>query len=230
MFQKRYKHPVKRQTSENEQVIIPIPAIVTKELAEKANRRVAANKQLAARNNQTSKESLLQDGFARCAYRKCSLRVDRIIRTHASGEEVAQFHYDCSNTNLKGGKCSGCFISVDLLDRAVAEYIVEFMRDPSVVDKKRQKLLADSPISKRQQQENLERRIITFHEQCAETREPLDDPQFIPSFSFQREALFFFGISVTVWRSGTKPRYEIRTDPPEMKELLSKWISRPPHS
>jgi hypothetical protein len=176
----------------------------------------------------------------------------------------------------------------------VAEYIVEFMRDPSVVDKKRQKLLADSPISKRQQrklknfntirheqiqlrtnlsramrretfdaatiaflnrelqlleqqeqeaekeladeqrvqqqQENLERRIITFHEQCAETREPLDDPQFIPSFSFQREALFFFGISVTVWRSGTKPRYEIRTDPPEMKELLSKWISRPPHS
>lgn len=286
-----HKYPVKRQTSEDEQIIIPIPAIVTKELWEKANRRVAANRQLATRTNQTSKEGLLQGGFAKCAYCKCSLHVERIVRTHASGEEVAQFHYNCSNTNLKGGKCSGCFISVDSLDKAVTEYIVEIIRDSSVVDKKIEKMLVESPISKRQQgklknlnaicheqtqlrnnlsrvmrqetfdavtiaflnrelqlleqqaqeaekeladeqrvqqqRENLERCIVKFREQCTEVRGQLDNPQFLPPFTFQREALLFLGISVTAWRSGIKPRYEIYTDHPKIMELLSKWTILP---
>src|SRR5260370_29686272 len=62
-----HKAPVRRRTTEEEQVITAIPPIVTKELAEKANRNVAANKRLATRNNKTSKDSLLRGGFAHCA-------------------------------------------------------------------------------------------------------------------------------------------------------------------
>jgi hypothetical protein len=64
-------------------------------------------------------------------------------------------------------------------------------------------------------------RIAEFHRQCQEWREKLDDPEFTPSFKFLQDAVLFFGMSVTVWKSGTKPRYEIYTDPPEIMALLS---------
>jgi len=280
-----HKQPVKRLTSEDEQVIISIPAIVTKDLFEKANRRVAQNKNLATRNNQTSRESLLRGGFAKCAYCGRSLRVKRIVDTQLSGKEVAYFYYDCDRPYLKGGgKCSGCSIPVDLLDRGVAEYIIEVIRDLSVVDKRIQQLQAKNPAHKQQQtklknlnailreqetfrnnlavemrkktlsertvaflntqltileqqeqearkdladqqrmqqkQEQLQQRIAEFHQQCQEWREKVDDSQFTLSFKFNLDAVLFFGLSVTVWRTGTEPRYEIYADPPEIMELL----------
>ncbi|TMD67238.1 MAG: hypothetical protein E6I91_07515, partial [Chloroflexi bacterium] len=281
-----HKQPVKRVTAEDEQVIISIPAIVTKDVFEKATRRIAQNKNLATRNNQTSKESLLRGGFAKCAYCGRSLRVKRVVDTQLSGKEVPYFYYDCDKPYLKGGgKCSGCSIPVDLLDRGVAEYIIELIRDPSVVDKKIRQLLAANPAHKQQQkklknlnailqeqerfqnnlaaemrrktlsektvaflntqlamleqqeqearkdladqqkmqlqQEQLQQRIAEFHRQCQEWREKVDDPQFTPSFQFNLDAVLFFGLSVTVWRKGTLPRYEIHTDPREIMELLS---------
>ena len=287
-----YKQPVKRNTSEDEQVIISIPAIITIDLFEKANRRVAQNKNLATRNNQSSKESLMRGGFAKCAYCGRSLRVKKVVDTQLSGNQVAYFYYDCDKPYLKGGgKCSGCCIPVDMLDSGVAEYIIELIRDPSIVDKKIQKLQEKNPAHKQQErkvrnlnailreqetyrinlanelrkktlsektvaflntqltdleeqeqearrdladeqrmqqkQENLERRIAEFHQQCREWREKLDDSQFTPSFQFNLDAVLFFGLSVTVWKKGTKPRYEIHTDPPEIVELLSIWVAPP---
>jgi hypothetical protein len=171
------------------------------------------------------------------------------------------------------------------LSGGVAEYILELIRDPSIVDKKIQKLQAANPAHKQQErklknlnailreqetfrnnlaiemrkktlsektvaflntqltaleeqeqqarndladeqriqlkQENLERRIAEFHERCREWREKVDDPEFTPAFKFLQDAVLFFGLSVTVWRTGTKPRYEIHTDPHEIMELLS---------
>lgn len=72
-----------------------------------------------------------------------------------------------------------------------------------------------------EKEEKLQARIAEFHQQCQLWREKLDDPQFTPSFKFLQDAVLFFGLSVTVWRKGTKPRYEIHTDPPEIVELLS---------
>src|SRR5205814_2258636 len=81
-----------------------------------------------------------------------SLRVKRVVDTQLSGKEVPYFYYDCDKPYLKGGgKCSGCSMPVDLLDRGVAEYIIELIRDPSVVDKKIRKLLAANPAQKQQQ-------------------------------------------------------------------------------
>jgi len=90
-----YKQPVKRNISEDEQVIISIPAIITIDLFEKANRRVAQNKNLATRNNQSSKESLMRGGFAKCVYCGRSLRVKKVVDTQLSGNQVAYFYYDC---------------------------------------------------------------------------------------------------------------------------------------
>ena len=281
-----HRQPVKRQTSEDEQVINTIPAIITKDLFEKANRRVAQNKNLATRDNPTSKDSLMRGGFAKCAYCGRSLRVKKIVDTQLSGKQVAYFYYDCDKPYLKGGgKCSGCSIAVDLLDSGVAEYILELIRDPSIVDKKIQQLQNANPAHKQQQrkiknlnailreqetyrinlanemrkktlsektvaflntqltaleeqeqearndladeqrmqqkQENLERCIAEFHQQCREWREKVGDSQFTPSFQYNPDAVLFFGLSVTVWKTGTKPRYEIHTDPPEIVELLS---------
>jgi len=70
-------------------------------------------------------------------------------------------------------------------------------------------------------QEDLERRIAEFHQQCQEWRELIDDPGFIPTFKFQHDAILFFGINATVWKVDHKPRYVFHKDPPEIVELLS---------
>jgi DNA invertase Pin-like site-specific DNA recombinase len=116
------------------------------------NRRVAQNKNLATRNNQTSKESLMRGGFAKCGYCGRSLRVKRVVDTNLSGKEVAYFYYDCDKPYLKGGsKCTGCCIPVDLLDSGITEYIIELIYDPSVVDKRISQLQAANPAHKQQQ-------------------------------------------------------------------------------
>jgi hypothetical protein len=80
---------------------------------------------------------------------------------------------------------------------------------------------ASPEIKNATKEEDLQQRIAEFHRQCQEWRENIDDPQFTPSFQFNLDAVLFFGLSVKVWRTGTKPRYEIYTDPPEIMELLS---------
>jgi site-specific DNA recombinase len=281
-----YKTIARRHTSEDEQVIIDIPAIVTQKLAETAQKRIAKNRQKATRNNQTSKESLLRGGFAKCAYCGTNLRVYRKINTRkTTGKEVAYFSYNCAQPYNKVGRCQGCSIAVDELDNAARAKAVAIIRDPSEVDKKIAKLITGNPnIEQRKrrlknlndirreqetlrnnlnkvmrkekldektvaflngqlgilaQQERdalkqladeqavqekynkLQERIAEFHQTCQEWREKLNDSSFTPSFQFWHDAIEFFGISVTVWRTGTKPRYEIYTDPPEIVELLS---------
>jgi site-specific DNA recombinase len=131
-----YKRIARRNTTEEEQVILRIPAIVTKELAEKAQKRVSNNKQLATRNNQTSKECLLRGGFAKCAYCGTTLRVYRQINARTNGTEKAYFSYNCAKPYNRVDLCKGCSIPVDMLDAAAWEKAVEIIRDPTEVDQK----------------------------------------------------------------------------------------------
>jgi len=275
----------RRKTTKDEQVVLLIPAIVTQELFEKARLKISQNKQLATRNNQTSKESLLRGGFAKCAYCGTTLRVFRKCETRKSGKEVLYFSYNCSRPYNTVDLCKGCSIPVDMLDAAAWEKAVEIIRDPSEVDSKiadlikqnsaaQQRLRAvktlnailkeeetyrrnlanemkktrlsertiaslnaeltvleqqeqdarrdlDDKQKMQQKQEDLERRIGEFHQQCQEWREKLDDPEFTPTFKFKHDAVLFFGINATVWRVDHKPRYLFHTDPPEIVELLS---------
>jgi site-specific DNA recombinase len=140
------KSSLKRNTDDEEQVIISIPAIVTKELALEASKRVAQNKQLATLNNQTSKECLMRGGLGRCAYCGTTIRVYRGMYTLVSGEEKFRFSYNCCKPYTREGRCSGCSIMVDELDSAVIEKIYETIRDPSEVDAKIQHLTKDNPV------------------------------------------------------------------------------------
>jgi site-specific DNA recombinase len=143
--------PIKQKTPEDKQVIVPIPAIITKDLFEKANKRNAQNKIVARRNYQGSKDCLLRGGFAKCASCGQTLYV-RHSFPEASAEESPYYYYDCGHPQLKGGgKCPGCSISVKFLDSCVAEYILELIRDSSVVDAKIQQLQAENPAQKQQQ-------------------------------------------------------------------------------
>ncbi len=152
------KRPIQKPVPPEEHIIVPVPAIVTKELWEKANRRVTSNKQLATRNNKQSKESLVRGGFARCAYCGRSLVSMPKSRARVSGELWIAYYYECqSRPHLKDGKCPGCSISVELLDNAVKEFIKKLLHNLSKVDKEIKRLLAENPMSKRRQQtiENL---------------------------------------------------------------------------
>jgi site-specific DNA recombinase len=259
-----YKRPARRNTTEDEQVIMHIPAIVTKDLFEKAQRKVSQNKQLATRNNQTSKESLLRGGFAKCGYCGTTLRIFRHWDTRKSGKEVAYFSYNCARPYNRVGLCKGCSIAVDILDLAAWEKAVEIIRDPTEVDQKiadiikqnsaaqqrqralktlnaivsekeryrnnlanemRKKRLSEATVAflntqltaleqqeqearkdladkqkMQQKQEDLERRIAEFHQQCQQWREQIDDPGFTPTFKFKQDACLFFGITATVWK------------------------------
>lgn len=131
--------------------MVRIPAIVTKELFEKAQRNVAHNKQLATRNNQASKESLLRGGFAKCGYCGTTLRVYRKCETRKSGREVAYFSYNCARPYNEVGRCYGCSIPVDLLDAAAWENAVEIIRDSTEVDREIAELIKqNSPKQQRQ--------------------------------------------------------------------------------
>ncbi len=280
-----YKRIARRITTEDEQVIFRVPAIVTKELAEKAQRKVSQNKQLATRNNQTSKESLLRGGFAKCGYCGTTLRVFRQIYTRKNGTDVAYFSYNCAKPYNRVDLCKGCSIPVDMLDAAAWEEAVKVIRDPTEVDSKiadiikqnsaaqqrqralktlnailkeeenyrnnlakemRKKTLSERTVAflnaelsaleqqehdarkdladkqkMQHKQEDLERRIAEFHQQCQQWREQIDDPGFTPTFKFKQDACLFFGITATVWKVDHRPRFLIHTDPPEIVELLS---------
>ena len=131
---------------------MPVPAIVTKELWEKAHRRAPINKKIAPRNKKVSKDCLLQGGFAKCGY--CGLTASPIPKSYilTSGEETSHFSYKCPRLNVGFGKCPGCVISVDLLDKDVKEYIKKLLHDRSKAGKQIKRLLAENPISKQQQQ------------------------------------------------------------------------------
>ena len=159
------KKSIRQVNPVHEQVIIPIPAIVTIDLFEKANRRVSQNKQLSTRNNQSSKDTLMRGGLAKCAYCGHALRIQKYYQTRlSSGNEVVYFFYDCDKCLLKKGKCHGCAIPVDTLDSGVAEYILEAIRDPSEVDKKIRKLQEDNPAHK-QEQKKLQNLNTILHDQ-----------------------------------------------------------------
>jgi site-specific DNA recombinase len=78
------------------------------------------------------------------------------------------------------------------------------------------------------QEENLqekwrqvEEKITELHQFCAEMREKLDDPTYIPPFKKKREILKFFGITAILWGTDHEPRYKIEANPPSIVSTLS---------
>src|SRR6266487_4008028 len=58
--------------------------------------------------------------------------------------------------------------------------------------------------------------LKNFHRKCAEYVKKIDDPNYEADYNFKREAIEFFGIVVTVWRTDHKPRIDIQSTPPSI--------------
>lgn len=143
------KYPVRRATEEEEQVIVAIPAIVTKELAEAARERLEQNKQNSSRNNKHPEESLLRSGSIRCGYCGGAMIVNRDRRPKYSKNIMEGIgylvQYYCSKHHGALGKCIGCSIGASHVDNAAWEKAVSIIKDTTEIDKIIDKYRTEDP-------------------------------------------------------------------------------------
>ncbi len=64
-------------------------------------------------------------------------------------------------------------------------------------------------------------KLNDLHQFCAEMRERMSDPEYIPPYKKKREACELFGIYAIIWGAGHTPRFEIKCSPPDIMSLLS---------
>lgn len=130
----RGKKDPRRKTAPEEQVVVPIPAIVSKETAEKAQQRAEKNQKLASRNNKHKEDNLLSGGLIKCAYCGGNLYARRDYRK--SPDAPWYIFYLCDNHSSFFQRCEvGCRIPVSVADAAAWEKALEIIRDPALVDK-----------------------------------------------------------------------------------------------
>ena len=67
----------------------------------------------------------------------------------------------------------------------------------------------------------IQRKLNELHQECAEMRERMRDPNYEPEYRKKREMLAFLGITVILFHKDHKPRIEIQCNPPDIMSLLS---------
>ena len=127
------KETPRRKTSDAEQVIIAVPALVTRELAEAALERTKRNKNTANRNNPNPKKTLLRAGLVKCGHCGGNLHVHLRYRQHArDGEIVGNHFYECNRAH--DYRCKGCIVAASLLDPDAWAEAVKIIRDPALFE------------------------------------------------------------------------------------------------
>jgi site-specific DNA recombinase len=126
---------------ESERIPLPdgvIPALVSSELFEQANARLANNKQMAPRNNRNPEASLLRGGFVRCG--KCGRTMHVHPRHHTrNGTRRDWLVYQCRHQFHTPDACSHT-ISVQKLDAEVWEYVTERAADARFIEQQIERL------------------------------------------------------------------------------------------
>ncbi len=139
----------KQDTPVEEQIVIPVPAIVSRELAMRALENVTTrNKQNAPRRNSNIEDTLLRSGYCICSQCK---RVMTVRRDKRRGSIAS---YYCPNSL---DRCKGRSILAREVDCEAWEEALHIIRDPSEVDQKVETLLRelDETKHKRQQKNEL---------------------------------------------------------------------------
>lgn len=137
------KYKPRRATPEEDQVIIAVPAIVTKEVANTVLKKLRRNQKQARRNNKKPEESLLRAGLIICGECQGNMSVIRDRR-----KEDYYVHYKCNRFAGLIGRCVGTQITAHLVDDAAWERAVEIIRDPSQVEAKIKHLTTDNSLTK----------------------------------------------------------------------------------
>ncbi len=158
---KSYK---KQATSEREQVIIAVPAIVSKELAEAAIERVEKlNKANSPRRNSNTEDTLLRSGYIRCGH--CN-RIMTVRRDKRRGDVAT---YVCPNIRAR---CPGCTILAREIDPPAWKEAVRIIRNPHEVDTKVKGLLTELEEAKQKRQQKTE--LATLRKKQASMRSELN--------------------------------------------------------
>ena len=139
----------RRKTSEAEQVIIAVPPLVTRELAETALARTKRNKSTASRNNPEPEKTLLRAGLVKCGECGGNLHAHHRYRQHADGNIVGNHFYECNRA--QDYKCKGCSVAASLLDPDAWVEAVKVIRDPALFEKQIQDLFTDNPLLKQRE-------------------------------------------------------------------------------
>ena len=124
------KTPLQRKTDETERTIIPVPAIVTKEIAEKAHKTLKQNKKRASRRNPNPEDTLLRAGLAKCGHCGATMTASRSYKVSARNERGYYIRYNCAGINIVG-KCKGCTVLSELIDDAAWQKVIEVVTDPT---------------------------------------------------------------------------------------------------
>ena len=172
------KHSPRRKTAPHEQVVVPIPAIVTKELAEAAQATAQRNKKHAARNNSNPEEFLLRAGLVRCGYCNGAMYGNRHQYDNLTTGATKHYTlYSCAKQAALLEQCKGCSILTTTVDDAAWEKAVEIIRNPALVDARANALRSPDPTADRRRhitgklaeirrmQKNLEENLATLMKQ-----------------------------------------------------------------
>ncbi len=106
------------------------------------------------------------------------------------------------------------------LDKGTREYLTGELHLLSREEETAQTELDDAQLVQEKHRQ-LQKRIVEFHQRCTLWREKIDDPEFIPSYDFKRDACEFFGITAIVHKSGQEDRLELQDGHPHIMSLIS---------
>ncbi len=144
------KYPRHVKTAPEEQIIVPVPEIVSVELQEEVIRNMAMNKTYAMRNNQQKIPALMRSGLAKCG--NCGrTAIPRVIHKNLKGGKKEEIYYLCSTTRTLH-KCKGCHIIASTVDREVWKAAIEIINDPNIVDVALAKKKEEDPTASRRKQ------------------------------------------------------------------------------
>lgn len=140
------KNPRVANAKEN-QVLIPVPAIVSKELAERVHELLELRQRKASRNNEYPTETLLRVGLIKCARCNGNLTVSRDLKAKDGSGYI---RYKCRRESYQG-RCKGCTISARIVDAEAWLKAQEIICNPTEVDHYLQNLLVEVSIIKQKQ-------------------------------------------------------------------------------
>ncbi|GCE49618.1 recombinase-like zinc beta ribbon protein [Thermosporothrix hazakensis] len=122
---------------DNEQIKVPIPAIISKDMFEVVQQHLARNKKIAAPNNRRPEDALLRAGIAKCGHCGANLTVNRRVNHYKNRPEGQrdQIGYNCSRKYNGLYQCPGCYILVPILDQAAWNFAKKIVLNPSIIDK-----------------------------------------------------------------------------------------------
>jgi hypothetical protein len=167
---KRRKRPV--EVPKDQQIIIPVPPIVTIELANAVHAVLQKNKEEASRHNSTPRLNLLRAGLTVCGKCGGSMHCARKRAKLADGTEREYMSYTCIRRLSFVDRCSAVNFPAEGVDDAAWQKALELIQDPDQIDKQIASLRSQDPTVDRRkyintQLTNIRGKQAVFRQQLA---------------------------------------------------------------